>query len=319
VWGEGVGLPGSGVAMMVNRQLKKWLNQSRTYPVRFLATAVPYRHAAPALLWLAKRHGLFRRQTGIIRRACRELQLSTDPAPLVTHSLAANTLRFYRMAALARCDPQQLARWLVVEGLDNLEQALAAGQGVIVINSHTSLAHMLTLVLHRAGFAGLHTVGDDSMKLQLLGVEAETAQGDTATSKESGFLQQLQAARVILGKGGLVQIAADGSYGSSGIDAEFFGRKRFFRSGFAELAAATQAAIIPALVTLQPEGIVRVTIRQPLERNSGRQPHRQLVADLMQQYIVLNRQIWREHPGDLKWRQLERFLELPCWRDGGAG
>jgi len=254
----------------------------------------------------------------LIGESRRQLTLSTDPERLLTHSLAANILRFYRMAALARCNQQQLERWLVVEGLEILQRALATGQGVIVLNSHTSLAHLLTLVLHRAGFSDLQTVGDDAMKLTLLGVDAEAGQSDTATSKSSGFLQQLQAARLVLGRGGLVQIAADGSYGSSGTEAEFFGRTRFFRSGFAELAAATRATIIPALVTMEPDGLIRVQVGQQLERGSGKTPRRELVADLMEQYIALNRRIWREHPGDLKWRQLERFLALPRWPGAGA-
>lgn len=298
--------------------LKRLLDQARAFPVRLLAAAVPYSRGAPALLYFAKRHGLFKRQTRLVEQTRRELKITSDLDQLLTHSLAANTLRFYRMAALARCSRQQLERCLIVDGLEILEQASALGQGVIVLNSHTSLAHILTLVLHRADFSGLYTVGDDSMKLNLFGVGSGTRPAAAATNKDSGFLQQLQAARRALGQGGLVQIAADGSYGSSGVDVEFFGRKRFFRSGFAELAAATQATIIPAVVTMQPDGLIRVQLQPALHREPGRQPRRALVEDLMKQYIALNRRIWREHTGDLKWRQLERFLALPRWQEPEA-
>jgi len=304
--------------MTLRTALKRLADRARTWPARLMAAAIPYASGAPALLWLARRHRLFGKQSRWIEQTRRELQIEDDPDQLLTHSLAANMLRFYRMAALARCRPQQFEQWLDIDGLDIVERALAQGQGVIVLNSHTSLAHLLSLILHRSGFADLHTVGDDSMKLHLFGVEPGARQAAAFADKDSGFLQQLQTAKLILRRGGLVQIAGDGSYGSSGVDAEFFGRKRFFRSGFAELAATTHAEIIPTLVTMRPNGVIRVEFEQALDRGDGKRPHRVLVDDLMNQYIQLNRRIWQEHLGDLKWRQLQRFLALPHWQGQGS-
>lgn len=300
---------------MKRAALKRLVDRARTYPARLMAAAIPYPRGAPALLWLARRHRLFGRQSRWIEQTRRELRIADDPDTLLTHSLAANALRFYRMAALARCNGREFEHWLIIDGLAIVEHALAQGQGVIVLNSHTSLAHLLSLILHRTGFTSLHTVGDDSVKRNLFGVGPGAGPATASADKDSGFLQQLQTAKLILRGGGLVQIAGDGSYGSSGVDAEFFGRKRFFRSGFAELAATTHAAIIPSLVTMQPNGVIRVRFEQALHRGDGERSHRARVEDLMGQYIGLNRRIWREHLGDLKWRQLERFLALPRWQE----
>jgi len=301
--------------LISRRRIKSLLGVLRTLPVRLLARVVPYSSGAYLLQWLANHPGWFPRRVELIEKAYRTLPINAHCDKIVTHSLAANILRFYRLAALARCSDRQLERWLEIDGLDILEQALGQGRGVIVLNSHTSLAHLLTFVLHRSGHSDLHTVGDDSMKLNLLGIEAKAEQPATAGTKQSAFLQQLQVAKLILRNGGLVQIAGDGSYGTSGIDAELFGRKRFFRKGFAELAALTRAEVVPALVTMRPDGVVKVRFETPFPRSPHKQASRVLVEDLMRHYIELIRRIWREHLGDLKWRQLERFLALPRWQE----
>jgi len=296
--------------------LKPLLNRLRILPPKILGRLLPYPVGARLLERLCRTRwvqlSLFRRQLNLLHQGIAALNLTPGAKHIIQHSLRANFLRFYRLAALAYCPSERINQWLQVEGLELLQDAHRQGKGVIILNSHTTLAHILSLALSRNGFNELLTVGDDAMKLDLLGMqEVNPASATVGAPKIMYFLRQLQEAKRILKQGGVVQVAADGSYGASIVEAPFFGHRRPFRTGFAELSATTGAVSLPAIVTIMPGGVVRVVFHAPFLDNPPESGQRAQVAALMSQYIDFNRRLWSSQLGDLKWRQIQRFLDLP--------
>ena len=140
---------------------------------------------------------------------------------------------------------------------------------------------MLTvLLLERRGYPDIVTVGMASSQLQAMGLghlkrallaDEEIWRGD----RDHRFASQMAAGRQALERGGIVLIAADGQMGSRLQQLPFHGRRRPFGIGFAELAAATGALVVPVFTRLNPSGKVDIQFGGPLgARRSRSQPGR---------------------------------------------
>ncbi|MBX3010667.1 MAG: AMP-binding protein [Caldilineaceae bacterium] len=198
----------------------------------------------------------------------------------------------------------QLDRWFTVHGLAHLQEAVARQQGVILARSHTFFSQQAFFILEQQGFHPIFALG--------LGKVARIMQGkvddDYLMAVRSHLL--FQSAQV-LQQGGLISILPDGHHGSrEGITLPFHGRQRTFRTGFAELALDTGAAVVPIFVSSDLKGHIRVEFTPALTSQPTANRDEQ-VKDLVTQYATLLRKHWAAHPANVPWPQMRLHLALP--------
>lgn len=141
------------------------------------------------------------------------------------------------------------------------------------------------------------------------GVHHLTAKDDPNYSQITDllFTRQVDHARTILQRGGVAQVAADGQYGqAAALDYNFHGRRPFI-TGFAELALAADAQMVPVMYPQTKTGTIIRTLGSPLDAGDETMAHDQRVEHIISQYVALLSEMWPETP----WLQMERYIALP--------
>jgi predicted LPLAT superfamily acyltransferase len=80
----------------------------------------------------------------------------------------------------------------------------------------------------------------------------------------------------------------------------FMGRQRGFKFGFAALASATGAPMLPMFTSMDPAGHITVHI-QPELKPRPRLARKKRIKDLIVKYVDRLEAHWKEHPGNLPW------------------
>jgi lauroyl/myristoyl acyltransferase len=113
-------------------------------------------------------------------------------------------------------------------------------------------------------------------------------------------------AQQVLLRGGVVLIAADGLNGRQAVDVEFWGSRRPFQLGAAELAVTTGAAFVPVYSRLDAEGRVQVEIASELTAE-GATPQERIVK-LTCRYGEAYASRWPQFFASMIWKHLEYNL-----------
>lgn len=223
----------------------------------------------------------------------------------------------WREAALSRLSNEEMKQWVQEDGIDRLRALRQSGTGAVLVLSHLAAERVSTLVLARMGFRlnsleFRNRLGDHRIR----GLEGVTFW--ELQESEPFPLKALYLAKQAVQRGELFQLAGDGYRGGSVVDRTFLGRARPFRSGFAELALAAGVQALPVFCTLDAGGRIHLQVQAPLDPGAEARPHRERVASLVGDYARRLEQYWREHPENLVWDHLRRYLELPASSPEGA-
>ncbi|MEO0644071.1 MAG: AMP-binding protein, partial [Pseudomonadota bacterium] len=148
-----------------------------------------------------------------------------------------------------RClsDPQVFKRFVTVEGFEQVEQARARGQGVILALVHTRFKGLYKFIpgLADAGLSAIGNIPADRAAFYGLGAVAAASGAQGGTLVPSARIAQIHNAHRALAAGGTLMIFMDYSDGVGGIELSVLGRKRPVRPGIAEMALDTNALVIP--------------------------------------------------------------------------
>jgi KDO2-lipid IV(A) lauroyltransferase len=239
---------------------------------------------------------LFRRQVRLVKECLPLVGRSVDDqSDVIRESLACNLWRRWRLVALSRCTSKEFQRWVSITGLPILQESCRKGDGVVLVTSHLASLFALRPALHREGFDDRFGVG---YRYSLFEIPKGLSLGS-----------QLYEGKQVLKRGGIVMIVADGHMGSSrGIEFSLFGRRRVFRTGFAELALSTGAGIVPVSTSMDTTGHAVIRFMPPLEIPSL--SHQQQTESLVSQYVEILHREWAENLGNVTWRHLKKFLQL---------
>lgn len=186
---------------------------------------------------------------------------------------------------------------IVLEGIERLREVKREGRGLIMVTSHTyDKLWLQALQLGEYVVGGVEHILDD------LDVDADIAQ-------RFFLAEQMNRARQILQRGGIVKFPVDGHQGTSkGIEVPFHGRLRRFRTGFAELAMTTDTDAVMAISKMKPNEPVHIKFVGPFERGEKKMAYGERVELLVSQYIALLHDSWTEMPWMVPWYQMERHL-----------
>ena len=231
-------------------------------------------------------------------------------------ALQASSLRWMRDLGMAMADRESALaqRIFALRGQETLEQAIQSGQGIIIITYHATTR-----------FFGVDTFLNLNVEQYWLGMHTYRQILRTQYGRETPQLidkhwpalraQATQQARAVLERGGLVGMSADELDPNSKVLAPFGNRTRPMQTGFAELALATGAAVIPVYAELHLDGRITQHILPPLDRGEATMSHAARVEHLTRQAADFLIQTWRHAPSTFDWVNMKLHMQLPTARE----
>jgi lauroyl/myristoyl acyltransferase len=292
---------------------ERTLRRIRTRQTEIGAILLPYAVGTRLLAWFCRQAWakaiFFKRQIHLFREFAALIGCPSKAGTpeMISYSLVCNTWYQWRFLAMARHKPEQFDRWVTVIGLPTFEASFQKGKGVILVHMHTAVPSKITdLVLQHQGFCS---------PFQIRPPEAVwgTAQGPSkqglATSNTMLFARQLYEGQQILAQGGVVDLAPDGGQGySTGLTVPFHGRRRDFKVGFAQLALATEADVIPVSVSMDVKGYVTVEFLDPLGSGPTALSDQERIRRLTSAYVKLLEEKWASEPWNVRSGQMKLHL-----------
>lgn len=161
--------------------------------------------------------------------------------------------------------PKLIKEKVVLEGKDNLDKALAAGRGVIIVSAHFGNFPLMLIRLAKEGFkvkAIIRHMRDPKMekystdKRHKLGVGTIFNHPRNICVQES--LKSLKNNEIIF-------IPLDQNFGTGGIFVEFFGRQAATATGPVTLSLRAKSKIVPVFIVRHPDNTHKVIIESPLD------------------------------------------------------
>lgn len=238
-----------------------WIQITQTGP-DFLNYTLPYHIGSPALAWLCGQRWAqawwFRKQRRLIQETLRAIGMAADEREVLRQSLAAQVWRYWRLAALAACPPDEFKRWMTVHNIEMFHQAYRKRQGLILVVSHVAMRPALLLMLDRLGCTDVAVIGGHQYPLELMNLLHLKLSFvfEHGLRGSSLLMSQFYAGKQRLEQGGVLVIAGDGLNFQHGLSLPFHGRLRRFGTGAAELAVHTGAVMMPVDVSLRASGQV---------------------------------------------------------------
>jgi amino acid adenylation domain-containing protein len=218
---------------------------------------------------------------------------------LCTTCLLANTWKSWRAEALAR--PDAVGRWLnITDPHDYLRGTSGPRTGVVLAVPHTGgLGLSVLKICERNGRETASVVNAPWLGRN----DGSDAWAQRQTKARSRMIWEAQQ---VLLRGGAVLIAADGLNGQQAVEVDFWGTRRPFRVGAAELAVSTGAAFVPVYIRLDAEGRVLVDVTSELTAEGATPQER--ITELTRRYGEAYAARWPQFFASMIWKHLEYNL-----------
>jgi KDO2-lipid IV(A) lauroyltransferase len=213
--------------------------------------------------------------------------------------------RYWREAfRLPSMDREAVAREMdrTISGVENIDEALALGRGVVVALPHAANWDLGGTWLARR-YGGFATVAErlkpESLYRRFLAFRENL--GFTIYPHTGGERPPTEALRDYLAGGGIVCLPGERDLRNTGVPVTFFGERTRMPAGAAKLAVETGAPLLVAHFWYPDEDSMRVQITPPIDVSGGVDAAVQSMADLFAEGIA-------RHPAD--WHMLQ-----PMWLD----
>ena len=278
------------------------------YPRRILAAVAPrsLRYPIGRLSWFRAR-----KRSEVVARRVRNAECTGIPKDQISRIAAA----FLANSAIRMLDdlvvswPSSLRRLRCSEirGLEHLEQARSAGNGVILLTVHSCAIRIAKQYLSTVGYP-------------ILTLRDEIRQGDwwgrlgrrmlaprrikflNAIMGESVYVQDRECVLKIVGRlraGGLVNIHFDGKAGAKTVPWPFLGTRRHFSTGIFDIVRLSGCAVVPMVCLGRSSGL-RIHFGPMLDivRKPGRdefiQANLPAFVETIEQQIVNHPEEWEQ-------------------------
>jgi KDO2-lipid IV(A) lauroyltransferase len=188
-------------------------------------------------------------------------------------------------------DTSFIRRFVEVEGLHHLDDALKEGRGVVLIAGHIGIPHLSFNALRVMGYdlillSGVTPKHPKHPKIRYYDTQDSTIfVHDPALSEtyKKRILETLQAGRLLYYDG-------DAGEGRAKEQIFFFGKKMGFPTGMVSLAHRANAAIIP-FIHLYRRGKIKLIFKEPIDHSweEGKEGYRRILEEfvkLLESYVV---------------------------------
>lgn len=210
-------------------------------------------------------------------------------------NLGQTLMEVLYIPALARKD---ISRYVSIEGLSYLEEALNAGRGVVILTAHMGNWEWLGAALAHTGLP-ITTIVKPQPNAQYTRILNEYRRQVGLEVFNRGSTEIVKAARA-LKQGKALGFLADLDGGTEGIFVDFFGRRASTPVGPALFAKKFNSAIIPAYAYHLPGGGHRVVIEPPLSYEHCVDPEQEIFQNTVKMTRTLENAI-RKHPTEWLW------------------
>ena len=227
---------------------------------------------------------------------------------IIYHSFISN-LHYavcpWRELALSHCTTATFNQWVTIEGLELYRKAEARGKGVILVIGHFWPGWVAHLALDRAGIETTSVPYKDILgKTNIKFRNKQTFHALEGNS--NSHWEHLQLIRQ-LKQGGTVVVSGDGYAGKDEIMLPLMGKNRGFKPGFAALATATGAPMLPMFTSMDTAGHIMVHIKPELKQRPGL-ARKERIKDLVVNYVDRLEMHWKAHPGNLFWLYVYKYF-----------
>jgi KDO2-lipid IV(A) lauroyltransferase len=253
--------------------------------VKLLAITLPW----PTLYWLAIRvawlnYRLSRRSKAGIRSNLRVI-LGEEAGEKEIDKVAKDAFTNFGKSILeffgfSRMGTRFLEDRVKVLGIENIDEAISQGRGVIAVSAHLSNTELGAVKLVDAGYPVTGVALDHEREsVNRLFTKQRARKGIKAYSLKRGGRHCLEALR----RNELVCLVGDRDLTGTGIEIDYFGRPAKFPVGPARLCLATGAPIVPAFMIRQPDNTFELIFEDPIHpREDG--DRNELVSELTSAY-----------------------------------
>lgn len=196
--------------------------------------------------------------------------------------------------------PRVLRERVQIQGRQNLDKALTAGKGVILVSAHFGNFPLLLGKLAVEGYkaAGIMRPMRDARVEKIFLKKRKKFGVKTIYSQPRN--ECVNNTIAALRNNELVFIPIDQNFGTGGVFVNFFGEKAATATGPVVLAQRTKAALIPCFILRQPDDRQRIIFEPELELIEGKDAQDtisiniQRLTDIIESYI-------RKYPAEWGW------------------
>ena len=214
-------------------------------------------------------------------------------------------LNYYDLLRVPALTPAEIERVVRVEGWGNVERALAAGKGLIMVSAHFG---NIEIVLHILLFRGISvTIPVERVQPEILFqyiCRVRTSKGLRLIPIDGPLLELFRALR----RGEIAGLAADRDITRSGLMVDFFGAPARLPDGHVQLALRTGTPIVMGFSQRLPDNTFAARFEPPLELENTGDRERDIRVGLEKVVAIMERYIAR-HPE--QWA-----IVVPIWQSG---
>ena len=185
-------------------------------------------------------------------------------------------------------------------GQENLDRALAAGNGVILVSAHFG---NFPLLLGRLAVAGYHAGGimkpmhDAKMEKIFLKKREKFGVRTIYSQPRQECVNQTIAA---LRNNELVFIPIDQNFGTGGVFVTFFGNQAATATGPVILAQRTKAALVPCFIIRQSDDRHKIFFEAQLKLEESNNPQETILVNIQKLTNIIENYI-RKYPAEWGW------------------
>ena len=253
---------------------------------------------------LADREAVRRNLTVVLER-----EPSSHEVSEVFRHFAMYLVDFFRFSRLT---PEKVRRWIRVEGVEHMEEALKAGKGAIGLSAHLGNFELAAAVLALMGFPvyaavfvhqNPHVDAFFSRQRARVGVHAIRVRSKNQRNLFEASLAALQ-------KNGILALVGDRDFFGNGLELPFFGKRVRIPRGPAAFSLRTGAPIVPGFLVREKDGTYRFMLEKPIHapENLSREEG---VRQMTQQCVEAMSRVIRKYP--TQWYLFQEF-----WRTGAV-
>lgn len=253
------------------------------------------------------------------RRAIAQLQerlgVSAEEAVVIARRMFVNIGKtLLEVLYTPALTPEKLERWVTIENLHYLTEAMSAGQGTVMLTAHFGNWEWMAARLVQAGFpvAAIAQTQPNPGLDQLLN-EYRGKVGLAPYARGNALVAAMKA----LKNGHILGFLADQDAKANGIFVNFFGRPSSTPQGPAVFAQRCRAPVVPAFIVRQPSKGHRIVLSPPLYAEKAVGPDQEIASLTARMTRVMEERI-RQHPDHWWWFQ-RRWITVPRTGETSGG
>jgi KDO2-lipid IV(A) lauroyltransferase len=196
--------------------------------------------------------------------------------------------------------PALLKQRVKLVGKENLDNALARGNGVILVSAHFGNFPLLMAKLSLEGYkaAGIMRQMKDPRvekmflsKRDRLGIR--TIYSQPRATCVNNTISALRANEIVF-------IPIDQNFGTGGVFVDFFGQKAATATGPVVLAQRTRASLIPCFIVRQQDDTHQIIFEPQMHLEEGKSPEETITMNIQKLTNIIESYI-RKYPAEWGW------------------